>query len=138
MPTTPTNTYTFDPLQPSRAPELARMEGWQMKVSTTLTKGTVVGIVAATGKIAAYLDTNVDGTQTARGILPLAATTDANGNITVGGGNVLGQTQDSIAVFVGGYFRSQDVTGLDAAGLADLGGHIVWGDLTTGEICIPV
>ena len=54
--------------------------------------------------------------------------TDGDGNVTS-----LGSIpQPTGPCFTQGYFRSEDVTGLDANGLTDIGGTIVTGDLTTG------
>ena len=138
MPSSATNTYQDNKLQPSRHPELALEERYQVTASATIAKGVVVGRVTATGKLAAYASGNADGSQTPVGIVPFAITTDSSGNITVEGGNVLGTTQDTIPVFIGGYFLSADLTGMDSNALTKLGGHLVWGDLTTGEIVIPV
>jgi hypothetical protein len=136
MPTSAINTYQDDMLQPSR-PCRVRFDRYQVKVSVTIAKGTVVGRVTATGKVAAYANANSDGTEVAIGIMPYSITTDASGNITVQGGNVLGTTQDTVPIIIAGYFLVADITGLDAGALTDLGAHAVWGNGTsTGEIVI--
>lgn len=137
MPTTPLNTYVDNKLIPSRDPDGAAQERFQMTPSTTFTKGMAVAIVTATGKVGIYADAGAGGLGVFRGLSPYAAVSDASGNITVQGGNILAGTQDTIPVFIAGYFFSADTSGVDAAALADVGGHIVWGDLTTGEFLIP-
>lgn len=144
MPTTVSNTYVENVGTPSQRPELATMERRKMTVSLTLDPGAgkyfiAVGIVTSTGKVSNYDDANSPaGIGVCKGLLPVKAVSDSSGNITIGGGTVTGQTQKDIAYYTGGYFLTAEITGLDAAGLADLGGHLIWGDLTTGEIVIPV
>jgi hypothetical protein len=137
MPTSATNTYQDNKLSPSRHPELAFEERFQMTASTTFAKGQAVAIVTATGKLGIYADAGAGGLGVMRGICPYAAVSDGSGNITIQGGNALGTTEDTIPVFIGGYFLTADLTGVDAAGVADMGGHLVWGDYTTGEIRLP-
>jgi hypothetical protein len=137
MPTSATNTYIDSKLQPARHPELAFEERFQMTASTTFTKGMAVAIVTATGKLGIYADAGAGGLGVMRGLCPYAAVSDASGNITVEGGNILGTTQDTIPIFISGWFFTADLTGVDAAGVADMGGHLVWGDYTTGEIRLP-
>lgn len=137
MPTTVTNTYTDIKLSPSRHPELAFEERWQMTPSTTFVKGQAVAVVTATGKLGIYADAGAGGLGVMKGICPYACVSDASGNITIQGGNILASTEDTIPVFIAGYFFSADVTGVDAAGVADMGGHLVWGDYTTGEFRLP-
>lgn len=137
MPTTATNTYVDNQLQPSRHPELALRERFQMTPSTTFSKGMGLAILAATGKLGIYADAGAGGLGVMRGICPFACVSDASGNITIQGGNILGTTEDTIAIFISGYFLTADLTGVDAAGVTDMGGHLVWGDYTTGEVRLP-
>jgi hypothetical protein len=94
-----------------------------------LAEGTVLGKLSATGKHAAYDDSLATGVEVA---LPLITqypiTTDGDGNVT----NLGALKQPTGPCFTQGYFRSEDVTGMDAAGLADINGTIVTGNLTTG------
>lgn len=97
---------------------------------------TTIGRTANTFK--AYSDGNSDGSEVARGILPWAIVTDAQGKITIGGGstgNEWGSKQDSIPIYVGGYFKTAELTGLDAAAVVDLG-RLVEGVLATGVLKI--
>lgn len=137
MPTSASNTYQDAKLQPSRDPGDVREERFQMTVSTTFAKGQCVAILTATGKLGIYADAGAGGLGVMRGICPYACVSDASGNITIEGGNILGTTQDTIPIFIRGYFFTADLTGADAAGVADMGGHLVWGDYTTGEIRLP-
>jgi hypothetical protein len=85
------------------------------------TTGRIVG-----GTWAAYNDANSDGTQVAKGVLEYALTVDNNGFHKAGGGE-FGSRQLSAPVVIKGYVRTADLTGLDAAAIADLG-RIVMGD----------
>lgn len=138
MPTTALNTYVDNKLIPSRHPELALQEPFQMTPSTTFTKGMALAIVTATGKVGIYADAGAGGLGVFRGLCPFACVSDSAGNITVQGGNILAGTRDTIPVWIAGFFFSADISGVDAAALADVAGHIVWGDLTTGEIALAV
>jgi hypothetical protein len=138
------NTYIDSFGTPSQKPGLSSIERWQMVASTTLDPGSspkkfiAVALVSASKKLAAYNDGNSDGTQVCKGLLPCKAVSDSVGKISVNGGSMQGYVQDTVAAYTGGYFFTAEITGLDANGLADLGGHLVWGDFTTGEIVIPV
>jgi hypothetical protein len=138
MPTTATNTYTWDPLQPSQRPDWSRMERRQMTVSTTFTKGMALAIVTATGKWGIYADAGSGGLGVFRGICPVNAVSGTDGKIVINGGNLLGTTEDTLEAYTGGTFSSAQVNGVDAAALADVGGHLLWGDFTTGEFVLPI
>jgi hypothetical protein len=92
---------------------------------------TTTGLYAA-GTYGAYSDAANDGRNVARLLLKYPATV-MNGKILLGdrAGDV------SAPAYVGGYFRSEEIVGLDANGLADMGGRILAGDLTNGLIFIP-
>jgi hypothetical protein len=83
---------------------------------------------AAGGAWAAYLDTNTDGTTVAKGVMEYDTTVDNQGRHQVGGGE-WGVNERTAPFFIAGYFRTADLIGLDAAGVADLG-RIVEGDVT--------
>lgn len=138
MPTAVTRSYLHNWLQPSQHPELSLMERFQVAANQTFAKGQVLGILSDGGTLTAYNDAGSGGAEVAKAICPVACTSDGSGVITVEGGNLLGETEDTIPVFIGGYFFTADLTGIDANGLADMQGRLLWGDLTTGEIVIPV
>lgn len=132
MPTSAT--HTFSPgtkrVDPVIAPDLAVEYNVPIKASSTLAQGTMLGRVTATGAYAAYATGAADGTETARCILQYAVTTDASGNVTLEG--ELGVTRKTAPVWIAGFFATEDLTGLDAAGVVDLAGSVVVGDTTTG------
>jgi hypothetical protein len=110
--------------------------------ATSLTGGTPTAAVVHTttgrtaGTYAAYADANSDGTQVAKCLLKFACATDVNGNITYGAtavGGEWGQTQLSTPAYFAGYFRTADLVGLDAAGVADLG-KLTTGSVTSGVL----
>ena len=110
----------------------------KLKASTTFAKGTVLGeITASPGTYAAYATGNVDGTETAKCVLPRQVTTDAAGLIYEGAqasNEEIGYAQLTTPAWFGGVFKTQDLVGLDAAGVTDLGGKVIFGDLTTGYV----
>lgn len=90
----------------------------------------------------AYTGVNGTGTQNARCLNQFACTTDAAGQVTYannsGAGGVWGEKYPSTPAYYGGTFLSASCPGMDAKALADLGGHIVSGDLTTGIFAFGV
>jgi hypothetical protein len=86
---------------------------------TETTKGQTGGM-----QFGAYNDGLSDGTNIAKAILEYACVTDTFGNITVGGGDY-GETSKGAPAFFSGCFYTAELTGIDAAGVADLGRMIV-------------
>ena len=118
---------------PSRWPELAREMSVNLVASTTYAKGTVLGEVAATpGLFGPYVAGHTDGTQNPKAILEYACVTDGSGNISLPGEWT--GSSPAAPVYIGGYFRAEELTGMDTAGLGILNGRQVQGTLTTGEI----
>jgi hypothetical protein len=135
MPTAASTTFTAarcDPLYGGKCPE----QNVAIIPSVTITKGTIVGELTATpGTFKAYASGNGDGSQVAKGIMVYSVTTDASSNITIAG--EYGQTQKYCPIYMGGglsFFKISDLTGLDAAGLVNLGGSLVEGIITAGVI----
>lgn len=89
-----------------------------------LAKGTVLGVLTANGKYAAYLDGETDGTGVAKAIL--ADKVDAT------------SADQLVAAYIRGAFVVSKLTGYDAAALADLNGRRIGveGGATTDIILI--
>jgi hypothetical protein len=121
VPTSATNAYTAQPFNPIYSPETAKAQHIAFGASLTLTKGTVIGIKTADSKAYAYNNGNADGTEVAKGILIYDVTTDGSGNVTLGGGGLLAPTFKTAPYWYTGTFKTSEMTGLDAAGVADLG-----------------
>jgi hypothetical protein len=134
MPTAATHTYGNNAFQAIYNGRDAKAQPCKFGVSLTLVKGTVVGQITATGLWKAYANGAVDGSEVAKGILQYDLTTDASGNHTLGGGSQ-GETQQTAPVLMSGYFRTSEMTGLDAAGITDLG-KLVSGSLADGILCV--
>lgn len=110
--------------------------------SASLTGGGSLGVTHTTVGHPAevyglYSDANSDGTETAKCILRYSCITDASGRITVGGaqvggGYVHGETYDCVPAYFAGYFFEDQISGLDANGLADLGKRIAPGLIVIG------
>jgi hypothetical protein len=86
------------------------------------------------GTYAAYAAGNTDGSQNAKAILKYPCATDAYGNVTLGttaGGGEWGQAYSYAQVYFTGFFRCQDLVGLDAGAATALGG-LVSGTVTNG------
>lgn len=82
---------------------------------------------AAGGMWRAYDDAQSDGTNIARAIVELDTEVSSFGNHTSGGGEwAAGSYQKSAPAWIAGYFKTNELTGLDANGVGDLG-KIVYG-----------
>ena len=136
MPTTPQHTWSATRLQPHVFPEDLReipcaMEPEAVPGATyELARGTVLGIVTATGLWNAYDDGHGDGTEVAVGILPYDISVDDAGHISLTetasqAGAEFGQAGDDVPVVVGGYFRTSELVGLDF-------GRLLYGDVVDG------
>jgi hypothetical protein len=137
MPTTAANTYGVAPVTPFYRANEAMMIHAAFGASLTIPKGTVLGELTATpGEFKAYLTGSADGSETAKAILPWDITTDGSKNITIGGGE-FGVTYKTIPVYVSGFFKTTELTGLDAAGITDFGGHLISGTVAAGVVCLP-
>lgn len=79
------------------------------------TPGTSVG-----GGWGAYNSGSADGTQTAKALLKFATTVDPFGNHICGGGEWGSKTKSANAYFKG-YFKTAELTGIDTAGVGNLG-----------------
>jgi len=138
MPTAATTTFSAAArIDPLLSPDRVICLNVAIVPSVTLVKGTVLGEVTATpGTYKAYAAANTDGSQVAKGILEFSISTDASGNITLAG--EFGQTTKNIPMVLPtrNVWASQNITGLDAAGLANLGGVLSQGTLLTGVVCI--
>lgn len=99
--------------------------------SLTLAKGTVLGELTATpGTFIAYASGNADGSQIPKGILQYAVVTDGAGLATIA--NEQGLQQKAVPMYIGGIFKTTDLTGLDANAITKLGGNLVTGVLADG------
>lgn len=136
MPTSATTTYTDVGLIPAYNAEDAKIHNVKLS-DATYAAGTAVGELTATpGTFAAYADANSDGTGVCKGFLQYACVV-ASGLVTFGtasGGGPFGQTKTYAPVYFSGAFRTVDLTGFDAAALADLNGHLVNGSVSDGIV----
>jgi hypothetical protein len=142
MPTTAVMTYSGVKLEPAQFPELARTIAVKLPASVNYPRGTVLGELTATpGTYTQYLTGASTGAETAKALLVFDCQTDASGNITLSSvastaGDEWGAKQVSVAAYVAGYFKTTELTGLDAAGIVDLGGNLVSGVLADGVLRI--
>lgn len=86
--------------------------------------------VGPNGAYAAYNSGNTDGTQTAKGILMYSCTVDALGNVSYGAV----RTYRGTPMWYKGTFATDDLVGLDAGAVTNLGGHLLKGTTTSGKL----
>lgn len=80
----------------------------------------------AGGHWKAYNNSGTDGEEIARGVLQYKTVVDTFGRHSVGGGE-FGEFTLSAPIYIAGYFRTADLTGIDANAVTDLG-RITHGD----------
>lgn len=132
MPTAATHTFTEDCLDPVYADVPAPMQNVALS-DGTYAKGTVLGELTATpGTFAAYADAAVDGTGVAKAILKYACVVASGLVAQVSGGGPFGEKRTYAPCYFGGAFRTAELTGFDAAALADLNGHLANGSVSAG------
>lgn len=126
-------TFTVQKLEPYMKPEEATTISIKLGNSLTLAAGTVLGRKTSDNKWYAYATGNSDGTETAQAILQYAVATDSSGNAFFGAAasSEFGESSLTVPAYISGIFHIGDLTGLDAAGLADMNGNLVFGDSAT-------
>jgi hypothetical protein len=135
-------TYTGVKLEPAYYPETAKTLAVKLPNSVNYARGTVLGEVTATpGVYKAYASGSSDGSQVPKCILTFDCQTDSSGNITLSGtsgtaGDEWGAKQLSVAAYVAGYFKTSELTGLDANAVTVLGGNLVSGSVSDGVLRI--
>lgn len=136
MPTSATNTYSGVKLEPAYQPELAQTDRFKVK-SGNYARGTVLGFVSSTGAVGAYADGNSDGTQTAAVIAMYDMYSDGtNVSLTSGGALLAGETATAAPVYIAGFFKCSDLTGLDANGIVDMKARLIGANTTSGVLAL--
>jgi len=93
--------------------------------------------MTGTGMYGVYADANADGTGVAKCLLKHAVATDTSGQISLGTsstGGPQGEKSLDTPAYFGGSFKCSELTGLDAAALADLQAHLMHGGITDGVV----
>lgn len=135
MPTAASDTFNSNKLIPYYHPEDALMVNFKFANSTTIAAGTVMGELSATaGNVKAYASGSSDGSEVPIGVSAYDVTVDASGNHTWGGSS-FGETRPYAPLFISGYFRTTDLTGLDANAVGKLG-RLVEGSVADGVVHI--
>lgn len=129
MATSATNTFQANKLEPARDCK-HRVEAVVFSASKTIAKGTALGRVTATNKWEAYNDGGSSGVEVMRGIAMYSIVTDSSGNVFYGTSAVSEQGPGELTapIYISGDFFVADLTGIDANGLADMKGFLVFGD----------
>ncbi len=130
MPTTPVITWSPAKLEPYIHPDKAEQVVVKLAPSLTLAKGTVLGRITASDLWAAYNDALSTGVEVARAILGHDVATDAGGLHYYGAqaSSEYGEAHLHAWAYISGDFAVADLVGLDANGLADMKGSLIYGD----------
>jgi hypothetical protein len=138
MPTTALHTWSGRKLEPFMDPEEAKLIAVRFVASSGLiARGTVLGIVTASGLYKAYNNGNADGSEQARAILAVDVFVDANGKVTFTTtnnqvGDEYGNTYLSAPAYVAGTFKTSELIGLDAPAVTDMAGFLIQGAVSDG------
>jgi len=125
MPITATTNYRARKLEPAYQPEKAVTQAAKI-ASGNYAAGTVLGLVGATGALKAYANGNSDGSETAVAIAMYDMYSDGtNVSITAAGALIAGETATDAPVYIAGFFRCDQLTGLDANGVTDMKARLV-------------
>ncbi len=136
MPTSAILDFTVGKLEPAFAPDMARTDRFKVK-SGTYVKGEVLGFVAATGAVGAYATGNSDGTETAAVIAQYNMYRDGtNVSLTDDGALLTGETNTTAPCYICGFFECDELTGLDANGVADMNARVLGANLVSGVLAM--
>lgn len=136
-------TYSNQKLLPAKnAPAIAE-DAYVFAASLNVVRGTILGQITTGKKWALYNAGNSDGTEKAKAIAEYDFTTDASGKVSYTStasqttGNEFGLFDLTAPVYIAGTFNTDElniggVTGITAAALTDMGGHLVSGTLVLG------
>lgn len=102
--------------------------------SLTIARGTVMGKKTSDGKLYAYNDAQTDGTQTAVALSMYDVKTDSSGNHYLSTSDAsptsINPPLANVPVWIAGVFDTAQMTGWDAAALADFKGRTYGGIAT--------
>jgi hypothetical protein len=129
MPLTAALSFTATKLEPAYAPDTAITDALPI-ASGTYVAGQLLGQLTTGGKFAAYASGNSNGTQVARVIAQYDMVSNGT-NVSLGTALLAGETETSGPVYLAGYFKTEELTGLDSVALASLG-RLVLGATTSG------
>lgn len=136
MPTSATNNYSAQKLEPAYKPELAVTNAYKFAAGA-YTAGTILGFVSASGAVGAYANGNSDGTQTAKIICQYDCYSDGtNVSITSAGALIPGETATDAPVYELGFFNCDELTGLDADGITDMGARLLGANTVSGVLAL--
>lgn len=108
-----------------------------LAANLSMRRGTILGELAGSyATYAPYGASHMDGTQMARLILQVDCSTDANGKITLYSGTVdtgfaADRKYDKVNAYVSGSFACEDLFGLDATAVGQLG-RLISGTVNRG------
>ena len=110
-------------LLPFIYPSRALTEAYQPAPNLTITRGTIMGQITASGFITTYAAANTDGSQVPLGPSMYDFSSDANSLVIIGSGVNFGVSMPhdvSVPVYLCGIFLESDLTGLDAGAVTAL------------------
>jgi hypothetical protein len=136
MPTSASLTFSVAKLEPAYAPDLARTDAFKV-ASGTYAKGTVCGIVSATGAAKAYANGNSDGSERAVIIAAYDMYSDGT-HVSLKAATPLfdGELNTTAPFYVCGFFKCSDLTGLDANGIADMEARLIGANTVSGILAL--
>src|SRR5262245_53497234 len=136
MPTSVNLTFSMAKLEPAFAPELAKTDAFQV-ASGSYDKGTVCGIVSATGAAKAYANGNSAGSERAQIIAMYDMYSDGtNVSLTSDSALLPGETATDAPFYICGFFNCSELTGLDANGITDMSARLIGANTVSGVLAL--
>lgn len=136
MPTATNLTYAGAKLEPAFAPDLARTDAFKV-ASGAYDKGTICGVVSATGAAKAYANGNSDGSERAQIIAMYDMYSDGtNVSLTSDSALLTGETATDAPFYILGFFECSELVGLDANGIADMGARLIGANTVSGILAL--
>lgn len=136
MPTSASLDFTAGKLEPAFAADMARTDVFKV-ASGSYVKGTVCGIVSATGAAKAYANGNSDGSETAQIIAVYDMYSDGtNVSLTNDSALLAGETATGAPFYICGFFECSELTGLDANGITDMHARLIGANTVSGILAL--
>jgi len=136
MPTSASLDFAVSKLEPAFAADMARTDVFKV-ASGSYVKGTVCGVVTATGAAKTYANGNNDGSERAQIIAVYNMYSDGTHvSLTDDSALLPGETATGAPFYICGFFECGELTGLDANGITDMEARLIGANTVSGILAL--